>query len=296
MRKFASALCIVLAVSGMAHSLPQYGQQTGAVPQRTPSAPHTQRAPADPNHLSDGCEIVYKDFNVIVHEEINEEVCTSHTERVCDKKYRQVCNPYEDTECRTVFKRVCAIKQRQECRNLEREVPEQYEEEECDDKLVKACEFHWVIKGGDKVWEEDPHNCKEIPETQCQLVKKTRSKLEKYRDCRDVPYDDCQNVPDQECRKVTKNKCEQQAYDDCRDVTRPNCKTVHKKVPHTKKEKRPVRVCKYANDDGDDYDYDNFDDVDVVINSGKSNGPRFGGGRGGNVKDEYDGHKFTFSN
>jgi len=305
MRRFASVLCIVLAV-GMVNALPQYGQprpHTQGPAQRNPSS--SQRAPAPTGqNLPDGCKIIYKDFNIIVHEEKYEKICTPYTEQVCNLKYRQVCNPYQDTECRTVFKRVCEVKQKQECNNLEREVPEEYEDEECNDELIKACEFHWVIKGGDKVWEEDPNNCKEIPQTQCHQVKKTRTRLEKYTDCQQVPYNDCQNVPDQECRKVTKTRCEQQSYDDCNDVTKQKCENVHKRVPQTKTERKPVKVCSdqynaATNDgfNGDDSFFNEaagqFDDVAVVINSaGKSNeAARFGGD---DEDKEYD-SKFLFS-
>jgi len=273
MKNVTRALCIVL-VAGITHGLPQYGQSSP----HTSRNPSSARAPATPigQNLPDGCRIEYQDIQTIIDVETEEEVCSPYTDRVCNIKYRQACNPYEDTECRTVFKKVCKVKHNEVCNDLSRDVPELYVEDDCKDELTRVCDSTWVIKNnGDKVWEEDPETCRQIPKTKCRPVQKTRTKKESYTVCNQVPYNDCKNVPVKQCSKVTRIKCERQAYNDCQDVTRQNCEVVHKKVPQSQTERKAVRVC------DNDNNVDPFlgvgqSDVPAVIISSKSE-PRIGG-------------------
>jgi len=252
------------------NSLPQYGQpQAHSVQVRPPPF----RNPGPEDDLPEGCRYENKLVQTIVEVETERKVCNPYKDRICDTKYRQACNPYQKEECRTVYKQECNTRYRYQCETKYRTELEEYEEDECKKTYKRVCEATWVVDNyGDKVWQDDPNNCKQLPEDDCKPVKKTRTKNVEYQDCRDVPKMDCKDVPKRECAYVTKTKCERQAYEDCYDVTKQNCETVHSKVPQTLNGQKRIRVCDhdngqvYNNNAQPDFDYaDQVEIIDAVI-------------------------------
>ena len=86
----------------------------------------------------------------------------------------------------------------------------------------------------DKVWQELPETCKELPETKCIKVDRVRNVKEKYTKCDQEPYEDCKQVPEERCVPITKQKCEDVPYQDCNDVTTEVCEEKHFQVSPNK--------------------------------------------------------------
>jgi len=265
MKSLSLVLCTLLVVGS--NALPQYGQPQPHTVQVRPPPP--SRRPGPELDLPEGCRYEHKLVQTIVEVETEKQVCNPYKDRVCDTKYRQACNPYQEEECHTVYKQKCNTRSIRKCETRYRNVPEVYEEDECKKIYKRVCEATWVVdNNGDKVWQEDPNNCQQLPEDECKRVKKTRTKEVEYQDCRNEPLVECENVPKEECAFVTRTKCERQAYQDCYDVTKQNCEIVHSKVPQTLNGSKRIRVCDH--DDGDVYnnnaqpDFDYDDQVAII--------------------------------
>jgi len=269
MKSLSLVLCTLLVVGS--NALPQYGQPQPHTVQVRPPPP--SRRPGPELDLPEGCRYEHKLVQTIVEVETEKQVCNPYKDRVCDTKYRQACNPYQEEKCRTVYKQQCNTKYVRKCETKYRNVPEEYEEDECKKVYKRVCEATWVVDNyGDKVWQEDPNNCQQLPEDECKRVKKTRTKEVEYQDCRNEPLVECDDVPKRECAFVTRTKCERQAYQDCRDVTKQNCKIVHSKVPQTQNGRKRIRVCDHDNDghvfNNNGQPSFDYDDQVEVINAG----------------------------
>jgi len=309
MRSVSLALAIVW-MAGTSQGMPQYGRVpdssggSGSGGSKTPTKNPTNQPQTS---LPAGCRFQFQDFHSIVEIETEEEVCTPFTANVCETKYRRVCEDEIYDICVPKYGEECETKYNEVEVEQFRDVLEPYVEEECNNKLIKACESHWVIlANGDKVWEEDPTKCKEIPETTCEEVRKTRTKKEKYTDYKKVPYQDCrQVVQGQQCSKGTRPKCRENVpYQDCKDVIKNDCKIVHKKVPTPQTERRQVRVCDGGDvviksslpeklENADDDDDDDDDDVNEIIEDGIRSGSFEE--EEDDDDDDDDGISFTFS-
>ena len=189
--------------------------------------------------------------------------CSLFYSRVCENKWRNVCNPVTDTVCETVLKESCEVKYNTQCQDLVRDVPEEYYEDDCKEELKTVCDSRWVGEGRDKVWKEDPSTCRQLPQTDCQKVRKIRNKKEPYQVCNQVPYQDCKNIPEKVCRQVTREQCDRQSYEDCNDVQKQRCENVHSKTPQGQSESRPIIVC-------DDHTINNNPDVVQILDQFKS--------------------------
>ena len=96
--------------------------------------------------------------------------------------------------------------------------------------MLKPC-YKFLLQGyNDKVWQEIPETCKELPETKCIKVDKVRNVKEKYTKCDQEPYEDCKKVPEERCVPITKEKCEDVPYEECNDVTTEVCEEQHFQV------------------------------------------------------------------
>jgi len=261
--KSLSFVLFTLLVVG-SNALPQYGQpQAHSVQVRPPPPPPPSRAPGPEEDLPEGCRYENKLVQTIVEVETEKQVCNPSQERVCDTKYRQACNPYQEEECKTVQQ--CNTRSVRKCETKYRNIPEVYEEDECKKTYKRVCEATWVIdSNGDKVWKDDPSTCQQLPEDECNRVKKTRTKEVEYQDCRNEPLVEC--VPKEECGMVTRTKCERQAYKDCHYVTNQNCKIVHSKVPQTLNGSKRIRVCDHDDNNNNNVqpDYDYVDQVAII--------------------------------
>ena len=99
------------------------------------------------------------------------------------------------------------------------------------------CEKVWKEDGyGGKVWEEDPHSCKDVKRTACKDVEKKVPRQEKYQTCDWENYQDCYQVTGKhDCQIVDQSRCHNRAAavdgGDCKEIPRKACKQVHKEVP-----------------------------------------------------------------
>merc|ERR1719423_137495 len=157
-----TARCSLAVPYGPAATRPQsnhYGQKGGSSQQAAGGGGLNNGG----SGLPAGCRIEYQTVQTIIEVEKEENVCNPVTDRVCSTKYRKACSPYTDNVCKVTNREVCQTKYEQKCRTKYRQVPETYHEDECREEDRRVCDSHWVQRGRDKVWEEDPTTCKFLP-------------------------------------------------------------------------------------------------------------------------------------
>ena len=142
---------------------------------------------------------------------------------------------------------VCQQVYRQQCTPVQQTVLEPYTETECTTTYKEDCEFHWEVKGGEKIWAAVPGSCKvsrehlfcllivfvlqSNPHEECQDVEKQAERLVASEVCQEVPVAECHKEDRLECWQVPDQVCKSEPITKCDQVPHQVCHTKHKKIP-----------------------------------------------------------------